>query len=181
MSTLLEKYKKEVIPVMQKKFGLRNAMAVPRIEKVTLNTGIGRFLKDAKILEDVERDLARIAGQKPVRTRARQAVSGFKIRKGQEIGFKVTLRNKRMWDFIERLIGIALPRTRDFRGVPESSFDKSGNLSIGIREHIVFPETAGDDVRHIFGLQAVITTTARTREHGIAFLKLLGFPIKSES
>lgn len=178
---LFEKYKKEVVPAMQKKFGLKNAMAVPRVEKVTVNVGVGRVVKETKVLEDIARDLARITGQKVVRTKAKKAVAGFKIRKGQEIGFRVTLRGRRMWDFLERFVRVALPRTRDFRGIPENTFDGYGNLSIGIREHIVFPEVATDDVRHIFGFQVVATTTARKREHGVELLKLLGFPIKTAS
>lgn len=177
---LREKYTKEVVPAMRKEFGLKNDLAVPRIEKVTVNTGIGRIVKEPKVIEEMERDLARITGQKTVRTKARKAVSGFKVRQGQEIGIRVTLRGRRMWDFLERLIRIALPRTRDFRGIPEKSFDAEGNLSLGLREHIVFPEASGDDVRHIFGFQAVVTTTAQRREHGVALLKLLGFPIKSQ-
>ena len=180
MPSLLEKYKKHVVPAMQEKLGVRNVLAVPSIKKVTVNTGIGKFLKDTKVLDDIERDLGRIVGQKPVRTKTKKAIASFKTRAGMEIGFKATLRGKRMWDFLERLIGIALPRTRDFRGIPETSFDNDGNLSIGIREHIVFPETAGDDVKTIFGLQAVLTLKARGREEGILLLKLLGFPIAAK-
>lgn len=176
--TLLEKYKKHVVPALQKEFGLKNALAVPRIAKVTVNCGVGKFLKDPKVLEDVERDIVRICGQKPVKTKAKKSIASFKTRLGQEIGFKVTLRGGRMWDFLERLVVVALPRTRDFRGIPEQSFDRGGNLSIGIREHFVFPEASGDDVKTIFGLQVVVTTTAKKREHGVVLLKLLGFPIK---
>lgn len=179
MSTLFEKYKKTVTPELQKRFGLKNALAVPRISKVTVNSGIGKFLKDPKVLDDIERDLARITGQKPVRTKAKKAIASFKTREGMAIGMCVTLRGRRMWDFLERLIGIAFPRTRDFRGIPETSFDGNGNLSVGIREHIIFPETAGDDVKTIFGFQVVVTTTVGRREHGVELLKLLGFPIKS--
>ncbi len=178
--SLFEKYKKEIVPAAKKKLGLQNSMAVPTIKSVTINTGVGRFLKDPKILDEIERDLGRIVGQKPLRTRAKKAIASFKTREGMEIGFKATLRGRRMWDFLERLIGVALPRTRDFRGIPETSFDKGGNLSIGIREHIVFPEASGDDVKTIFGFQAVLTTTAKKREHGIALLKLLGFPIAGD-
>lgn len=164
---------------MQEKLGLRNALALPAIEKVTVNSGIGKFLKDPKILDDIERDLTRIIGQKPMRTKTKKAIASFKTRQGMEIGFKATLRGRRMWDFLERLIGIALPRTRDFRGIPDTSFDKDGNLSIGIREHIVFPETSGDDVKTIFGFQAVLTTKVHKKEDGVLLLKLLGFPITS--
>jgi len=163
---------------MQKEFGLANVFAVPRIVKVTTNCGIGKFLKDPKILEDIERDIIRITGQRLVKTKAKKSIASFKTREGQEIGFKVTLRGKRMWDFLERLVIIALPRTRDFRGISEQSFDGDGNLSIGIREHFVFPEASGDDVKTIFGFQTVVTTSAKNRERGIALIKLLGFPIK---
>ena len=176
---LLEKYKKEIVPKMQKEFGITNALAVPRVAKVTVNCGVGKFLKDPKVLEDIERDIVRIVGQKPVRTKAKKSIASFKTRLGQEIGFRVTLRGKRMWDFLERFIMVALPRTRDFRGIPEKSFDRDGNLSVGVREHFVFPEASGDDVKTIFGFQVVITTTAKKREYGVALLKLLGFPIKS--
>ena len=163
---------------MQKEFGLKNRMAAPRIRKVTVNSGIGKFLKDKKILEDIERDLARITGQKPLPTKAKKAIASFKTREGMEVGYKITLRGKRMWDFLERLIGVALPRTRDFRGIPNTSFDRDGNLSLGIREQIVFPETSGDDVKTIFGFQAVITLSSKKREHSVAALKQLGFPIQ---
>ena len=179
MTTLREKYQKTVAPQLQKQFALDNIFAIPRITKVTVNTGVGKYLKDAKVLEDIERDLGRITGQKPVRTKAKKAIATFKTRQGLEIGFKVTLRGKRMWDFLERFVGVALPRTRDFRGISETSVDRDGNLSVGIREHFIFPEASGDDVKTIFGLQAVITTTARNREEGLALLKSLGFPLKS--
>lgn len=178
VALLSDKYKSKVVPAMQEKFGLKNALAVPRITKVTVNIGVGKFLKDQKILDDIERDLARITGQKPVHTKAKKAISSFKTREGMAVGMRVTIRGRRMWDFIERLCGIALPRTRDFRGTPEASFDANGNLSIGIREHIIFPEAAGDDVKTIFGFQATVTTTAKKRAYGVELLKLLGFPIK---
>jgi len=177
MISLREKFKKEVVPAMQKQFGLENVFAVPRIEKVTINSGLGKYLKDTKVIDDIERDLTRITGQKPVRTKARKAIASFKTRLGQEIGIKVTLRGQRMWDFLERLIRVALPRTRDFRGVSDNGFDRDGNLSIGIKEQIVFPEASGDDVKTIFGFQAVVTTTASGKEQGLALFKLLGFPL----
>lgn len=177
METLLKKYKTHVILEMQKKFGFTNALAVPRIVKVTVNAGVGKFLKDPKVIADIERDLARITGQKPLPTKAKKAISSFKTREGMQVGVKVTLRGGRMWDFLERFVGVALPRTRDFRGIPEKSFDWDGNLSIGIREHFVFPEASGDDMRTIFGFQAVITTNAKSREEGAELFRLLGFPI----
>ena len=176
--SLFEKYIKHVVPGLQKEFSLKNAMAVPRIEKVTINSGIGKYLKDDKVLADIERDLARISGQKPVRTKAKKAIASFKTRLGMEIGFKITLRGKRMWDFLERFVGIALPRTRDFRGIAAKTVDRDGNISIGIKEHIVFPETSGDDVKTIFGFQVVVTTNAKKREQGLRLFQLLGFPVK---
>lgn len=181
MASLQAAYKETLLPVLGEQLGLGNALALPRIEKVVVNVGVGRFVKDAKVVQDIERDLARITGQKPVWTRARKAIAGFKVRQGQEVGLKVTLRGRRMWDFLERLVRIALPRTRDFRGIPEGSFDAAGNLSIGIREHIIFPEAAGDDVKTIFGFQVVLTIQARKREDSIALLRLLGFPLRSSS
>ncbi|MDP3963608.1 MAG: 50S ribosomal protein L5 [bacterium] len=175
---LFEKYKKTVVPQLAKEFGFKNAMAAPRIEKVTINIGIGKYLRDEKVLVDIERDLARISGQKPVRTKAKKAIASFKTRQGMDIGFKITLRGKRMWDFLERMVSAALPRTRDFRGIPEKAVDQSGNLSVGIKEHFVFPEASGDDVKTIFGFQVIVTTTAQEREHGLKLFKLLGFPIK---
>ena len=141
-------------------------------------SAIQKAIKDDKVLADIERDLARISGQKPVRTKAKKAIASFKTRLGMEIGFKITLRGKRMWDFLERFVGIALPRTRDFRGIAAKTVDRDGNISIGIKEHIVFPETSGDDVKTIFGFQVVVTTNAKKREQGLRLFQLLGFPVK---
>ena len=178
MLSLREKYKKEVIPAMRERFGYKNDLAVPKIEKVVVNVGIGKFLKDEKAQETIINDLAKITGQKPIYTLARKAISGFKIRKGMKVGLKVTLRKKRMYDFLERLIHVAIPRIRDFRGIPEKSIDKEGNLSIGIKEHIIFPEIAHEDVKLIFGFEVTIITSAKTREEAVELFKLLGFPIK---
>jgi len=178
MSQLKDKYIKEVIPAMQEKFGYKNKLAVPKIIKVVVNTGIGKTLKDEKMQETIVRDLAMITGQKPVFTQAKKAISGFKIRKGMKVGLKVTLRKKRMYDFLDRLIGAAIPRIRDFRGIPEKSIDHSGNLTIGIKEHIVFPEIAHEDVRIIFGLEITIATNAKNKKEAVELFRLLGFPIK---
>jgi len=184
MLRLQEKYKNEVIPVMQEKFGYRNKMAVPKIEKVVINTGFGRLIngkssdEQKKIYNAILEDLALIAGQKPVLTKAKKSIAGFKIRKGMEIGAMVTLRRKKMYDFIERLINIALPRSRDFKGISTKSFDKKGNLTLGIKEHIIFPEISPEAAKIIFGFQVIITTNAKNREEGIALLKAMGFPIK---
>lgn len=177
---ILEKYKKEVIPAMKEKFGYKNNLAVPRIKKVVINTGIGRALKDEKLQETINRDLAIITGQKPVPTLARGAISGFKIRQGMVIGLKVTLRGKRMYDFLDRLVGAAIPRVRDFRGLPLKSIDEGGNLNIGIKEHIIFPEIAHEDIRFIFGFEVTMVTNSKKREEAVELFRLLGFPIKKD-
>jgi large subunit ribosomal protein L5 len=182
---LLEKYKKEVIPAMMAKFGLKNAMAVPKIEKVIINSGFGKMIAEKtsdeqkKICDAILNDLSLITGQKPNLTQAKKSISGFKIREGLPVGARVTLRGKKMVDFLERLIYIALPRSRDFRGIDQKSFDKKGNLSIGIREHICFPEVSPEKVKNIFGFEVTIVITAKKREEGIELFKLLGFPVKS--
>jgi len=177
MSTLQEKYKKEVIPAMRAKFGYKNVMAVPKIEKVVVNSGVGR-IRDEKQHEEIRKFLALITGQKPAPRPAKQAIAAFKTRQGLIIGYQVTLRGKRMYDFLSRLINVALPRTRDFRGLEEKSFDERGNLTVGIKEHIVFPEMIGEDYRFLFGFEITVVTTAKKREEGVELLKLVGFPIK---
>lgn len=184
MISLFEKYKKEVAPEMIKNFGYKNILSVPRIEKVVINVGFGRLVsgksgeEQKKIYQEISESLALIAGQKPVLRRAKKAISGFKTRKGMPLGLKVTLRRRRMYDFLERLINIALPRSRDFKGISLTSFDKKGNLNIGIKEHIVFPEILPEKSRIIFGLQITVITTAKTKQESIKMLSLLGFPIK---
>lgn len=181
---LLEKYKKEVVPAMMKKFGYKNLMAVPKIEKVIVNTGFGRLVtgktadEQKKIVEAIANDLALITGQKPIITKAKTSISGFKTKKGMPLGAKVTLRRKRMYDFLERLIHIALPRSKDFQGIDLKSFDRKGNLTIGIKEHIAFPEVSPEKVKNIFGLEITIVTNSKRKEEGIELLKLMGFPIK---
>ncbi|OGZ17753.1 MAG: 50S ribosomal protein L5 [Candidatus Nealsonbacteria bacterium RBG_13_36_15] len=184
MIKLYEKYKKEVIPAMKEKFGYKNEMAVPKIEKVIVNTGFGRLIagktsdEQKKILDNILNDLSLIAGQQAVLTKAKKSISGFKIRQGMAIGAKVTLRRKKMYDFLDRLIHITLPRSRDFRGIDPKSIDKRGNLTTGIREQIVFPEISPEKTRFIFGFEVIVATTAETKERGLELLKLLGFPIK---
>ena len=181
---LLEKYKKEVISKMMEKFGYKNEMAVPKIEKVMINTGFGRIVsgktsdEQKKISEAILNDLILISGQRAILTKAKKAISSFKIREGQLIGAMVTLRGKRMYDFLERLIHIALPRSRDFRGIDQKSFDKQGNLTIGIKEHICFPEISPEQVKNIFGLEVTVVTNAKSKEEGLELLRLIGFPIK---
>ncbi len=185
MMRLQEKIKKEVIPQMIKKFNYPNVMAVPKIQKVVLNTGFGKLIKDktggekTKIQEAISNDLALICGQRPVFTKAKNSIAGFKVRQGMIIGAMVTLRGKKMYDFLERLIHITLPRTRDFRGIEQKSIDKDGNLTIAIREHISFPEVSPEKVKFIFGFEITIVTSAKTQEQGLELLKSIGIPLKS--
>jgi len=183
---LKEKYKKEVIPAMKERFGYKNDLAVPKIEKVTINTGFGRMAVAnpegrQKLIQYITETLGLITGQKPVLTKARKAISSFKLRKGMPIGAMVTLRGKRMYDFLEKLIGVVLPRVRDFKGIPLKSFDEKGNVTIGFREYLPFPEISAEKERAIFGLEVNIATTSKNKEEGIEFLRLMGFPIEKEN
>lgn len=184
MLRLKEKYKKEVIPAMKEKFRYKSMMAAPKVEKVVINTGIGRLVagktseEQKKIQELILNALALICGQRPVLTKSKKSISGFKTREGMPIGVKITLRGKKMYDFLDRIIHIALPRSRDFRGIGVKSFDKKGNLTIGIKEHIIFPEVSPETAKTIFGIEITVVTTAKNREEGIELLKLMGFPIK---
>ncbi len=183
MIRLQEKYKKEVIPAMMEKFGYKNIMAVPRVKKVVINTGFGRIValktsdEQKKIYTAILDDLSLISGQRPVLTKAKKSIAGFKIREGMAIGAMVTLRGKKMYDFIEKLINIALPRSRDFRGIDAKSFDKEGNLTLAIKEHIVFPEVSPEKAKTIFGLEITVVTNAKERDEGIELLRIMGFPI----
>ena len=176
---LLEKYRKDVIPAMEKKFGYKNVMAVPMVEKVVLNVGIGRITKDDKAIEKMQRDLAKLTGQKVTIRKAKKSIAGFKLREGMDVGMAVTLRGARMYDFIDRLVAIALPRSKDFHGIDPKNFDARGNLNLGIREHNIFPEISYESLKDIFGFQVTVTTTAKTKEEGQELLKLLGFPIRA--
>ncbi|MFV9988749.1 MAG: 50S ribosomal protein L5 [Coxiella endosymbiont of Dermacentor nuttalli] len=178
MVELQELYKKVIIPNLQKEFDLKSIMAVPRIEKITLNIGAGEAIADKKVIERAMDDMMRISGQKPIVTYVRKSEAGFKIRTGWPIGCKVTLRRKRMYEFLKRLISIAIPRIRDFRGFNAKSFDGRGNFSLGIQEQIVFPEIQYDRIDAIRGMDITITTTARTNEEGKALLKAFSFPLK---
>jgi large subunit ribosomal protein L5 len=179
MSRLRDLYKSEVVSKLQEEFGYKNVMEVPRVTKVTLNMGVGEAIGDKKQLESAVKDLEAIAGQKVVVTKARKSVAGFKIREGWPIGAKVTLRKDRMWDFLDRLVDISLPRVRDFRGINPKSFDGRGNYSMGVKEQIIFPEIEYDKVDKLRGMDITITTTARTNDEGRALLKALSFPFKS--
>lgn len=178
MAKLHEHYRETVVPELMKQFGYNSVMQVPRIDKITLNMGVGEALTDKKVLDNAVADLEAIAGQKPVRTVARKSVAGFKIREGFPIGCKVTLRGERMWDFLQRLISIAIPRIRDFRGLNAKSFDGRGNYSMGVREQIIFPEIDYDKVDKVRGLDITITTNARTDEEARALLAAFNFPFK---
>jgi len=184
MIHLSEKYNKEVIPAMMENFGYKNKMAVPKIEKVIVNTGFGRLIagqtneEQKKISQAILNDLALITGQRPILTKAKKSISTFKIRKGMPIGAMITLRDKIMYDFLERLIHITLPRSRDFQGIEPKSIDKNGNLTIGVREHIAFPEISIEKAKNIFGFEITVVTTAKNHQEGLELLRLLGFPIK---
>jgi large subunit ribosomal protein L5 len=172
-----EKYNKIVVPEMRKKFGYKNNFAVPKIEKVIISTGIGS-LKDEVKKEAIEISLSKIAGQKPRSNPAKKSIASFKLRQGATIGYSVTLRNKRMYDFLQKLINIALPRIRDFRGLNSKSIDEAGNFSIGFKEHIAFPEVSNEDIRSAFGLNVTIVTSAKRKEEAIELLRLIGIPFK---
>lgn len=180
MTDLKEKYIKEVIPILKEKFSCRNNLAVPKLEKVIIHVGLSSSLKDEKFLEVAENTLLRITGQYPVRKKAKKSISNFKIRKGMVIGMMVTLRGERMYSFVDKLINITLPRVRDFRGLSSKTLDQDGNLSIGFRENICFPEIKPDEVEKIHGLQVTVKTTARSKEKGFELLKLLGFPFREK-
>ena len=179
MSDLQARYLAEIRPALVDRFSYRSVMQAPRIDKVTLNMGVGEAVGDRKILDNAMADLALIAGQQPVVTKARKSEAGFKIREGFPIGCKVTLRRTRMYEFVERLIGIAIPRMRDFRGLDPRSFDGRGNFSMGISEQIVFPEIDYDRIDKIRGLDVVITTTAKNDEEGLALLRGFDFPFRN--
>ena len=180
MARLRDQFKKEIVPNLVKELGFKSTMQVPCIEKITLNMGVGEASKDKKVMEHAVRDLTQIAGQKPVVTVSRKSIAGFKIRDGWPIGCKVTLRGERMYEFLDRLVSIAIPRIRDFRGLSGRSFDGRGNYSMGIREQIVFPEIDYDKIDKIRGLDVTITTTAKTDDEGRALLKSFNFPLKDK-
>ena len=178
--SLKDSYKTSVVPELMKEFGYKNVNAVPVINTVTLNIGIGPGMKDAKFLETAQNTLKRITGQKPVTTKARMSIAGFKIREGSVVGVMVTLRGKRMWDFLEKLIKISLPRVRDFRGLSTKSFDGNGNYSIGFKEHMAFPEISSEEIELTHGIQVTIGTSAKTDKEAQALLTQLGFPLKKD-
>lgn len=175
---LKQQYQDKVIPELQKRHGYANVMAVPRLEKIVINMGLGEARDDSKVLEKASRELAQVALQRPVVTKAKKSVSNFKIRSGMPVGLMVTLRGERMWVFLEKLINIALPRVRDFRGINPNSFDGRGNYSMGIREQLVFPELSFDSIDGVRGMDIAIVTSADTDEEGRSLLELLGMPFR---
>jgi large subunit ribosomal protein L5 len=187
MERLKEKYQKEVVPAMAKEDNLKSPMAVPAIEKVVVSTGFGKMIaslgsdEQKKTVNAISRDLSLITGQYPVVNKAKKAISSFKLRKGMPAGASVVLRGEKMYDFLERVINIALPRSRDFSGIPLKSFDKEGNLTIPVKEQNIFPEISPEDSKINFGLEITVVTTAKTKEEGVRLLRLLGFPLKKEN
>jgi len=178
MARLHEKYQSELAGQIQEKLGLKNTMEVPRITKITLNMGVGEAVADKKVMEKARADMEKISGQKALTTLARKSVAGFKIRDGMPIGCKVTLRRERMYEFLDRLVNIAIPRIRDFRGLNPKSFDREGNYSMGVSEQIIFPEINYDEIDMLRGMDITITTTARNAEEGRALLEAFNFPFK---
>ncbi|MGC2330476.1 MAG: 50S ribosomal protein L5 [Candidatus Acidiferrales bacterium] len=181
INRLHEKYRKEAMPALTKRFGYKNAMAVPKVSKVTLNIGMGEASQNVKLLDTAAAELGQIAGQKPVITRAKKSIANFKIRKGMAIGCMVTLRGERMYEFLDRLASIVLPRVRDFKGLPPNSFDGRGNYTLGLKDQLVFPEIDYTRVDKIKGMNITITTTARSDEEGRELLKQLGVPFRAQS
>jgi large subunit ribosomal protein L5 len=179
MSQLKERYEKEVVPRLIETFKYKNKMQVPKVEKIVLNMGLGEAIQNIKVLETAAEELKAIAGQQPVITKAKKSIAAFKLREGMPIGCMVTLRHARMYDFLQKLINVALPRVRDFRGVSGKAFDGRGNFALGIREHIIFPEIDYDKIDKIKGLNVSIVTSARTDEEGKELLRLLGMPFRN--
>lgn len=179
MARLQEIYKNEIMPKLKEELGVGSVMQVPKITKITINMGVGEALADKKVLENAVRDLEQISGQKAIITKARKSIAAFKVREGWPIGCKVTLRNERMYEFLDRLITVAIPRIRDFRGISPKQFDGRGNFSMGVTEQIIFPEIDYDKIDALRGLDIAITTTAKTDDEGRALLKAFSFPFKS--
>lgn len=178
MNRLEEKYKKEVVPSLMEKYNYKTVMLVPKIEKIIVNMGVGDALANSKNLEAAVSDLAKITGLKPIETKAKKSIAAFKVREGHKIGCKVTLRGERMYEFLDKLISIGLPRVRDFRGLSSKSFDGRGNYTIGIKEQLIFPEINFDEVEKVRGMDIVIVTTAKTNEEAFELLKELGVPFR---
>ncbi len=181
MNRMQERYQKDAVPSLRKAFGYKNVMQVPRIEKVVLNIGLGEAMDNPKALEAAMGDLATITGQKPVMTKARKSIANFKLREGRIIGTKVTLRGNKMWFFLDRLINVALPRVRDFRGVSPEAFDGRGNYTLGLKDQLIFPEIEYDKIDKLRGMEVTVVTTAKSDDHARLMLQLLGMPFKKEA
>ncbi len=179
MARLRDRYREEVAPVLKERFGYENVMQIPQLEKIVVNMGVGEAAQNSRALDGAMDDLARITGQKPQLRRARKSIAGFKIREGMPVGTRVTLRGERMWEFLDRLISIALPRVRDFRGISPRSFDGQGNFALGLREQLIFPEISYDAVDATRGLDVAVVTTANTDEEARELLRLLGMPFRA--
>ncbi len=176
--TLKELYQKDIAPGLTKEFGIKNPLAVPKVTAVTVSVGLSQGLKDPKFIDIIESTIRRITGQKPVRTKAKKSIASFKIREGMVVGMRVTLRGPRMWHFLEKLLRVTFPRIRDFRGISSKHIDARGNVSVGFREFLPFPEIRPDEVERIHGIEVTVSTTAADRAKGLALLKALGFPFK---
>ncbi|MBI4281541.1 50S ribosomal protein L5 [Candidatus Uhrbacteria bacterium] len=177
--TFLEHYTKTVLPKLQKDLAIQNVLSAPRIMKVVVNAGVGKHFREDKDIDNVEKTLIRITGQKPIRAKAKKSISSFKVREGMVVGLVVTLRGKRMYDFVEKLVHTTLPRIRDFRGLEQKNVDTHGNCTIGFREHMAFPEIRSDEIERIHGLEVTLVTNAGTHARGLALFKALGFPFKT--
>ncbi len=178
MARLHDRYREEIAPALRERFEIQNPMRVPRLEKIVVNMGVGEAVLNARALDGAMEDLARITGQKPQLRRARKSIAGFKIREGMPVGARVTLRGERMWEFLDRLVSVALPRVRDFRGISPNSFDGRGNFALGLREQLIFPEISYDSIDATRGLDVAVVTTAHTDEEGRELLRLLGMPFR---
>ena len=181
MNNMKERYTNEAVPALQNAFSFDNVMEIPRIEKVVVNIGLGEAMDNPKALEAAVSDLTTIVGQKPIQTKARKSIANFKLREGRIIGTKVTLRGERMWSFLDRLVNVALPRVRDFRGVSPNSFDGRGNYTLGLKDQLIFPEIEYDKIDKLRGMEITIVTTANNDEHARAMLKFLGMPFRKEA
>lgn len=179
--SLNEQYKKEILPKLKEKFGYKNDFQVPKLRKIVVNVGFGRHTKEKAFIDNIVKSLGRITGQKPILNKARKSISSFKVREGMIIGASVTLRGEKMNSFLEKLIHVSFPRVRDFRGLSDKGVDRSGNFTIGFKEHLAFPEIHPDEVENVFGLEVCLDTTAKTREEGLELFRLIGFPFKKDT
>ncbi len=175
---LKEKYQKEIVPKLKEQFACKNALLVPRLKKVVINIGFGKHAKEKEAISNIEQALTKISGQKPIMTKAKKSISAFKVREGMVIGAVATLRGDRMYDFIEKLVNISFPRVRDFRGISDKGVDRTGNMTIGLKDYSCFPELKAEDIDQIYGLEICINTNARNREEGLALFQAFGFPFK---